>query len=335
MVSAGQTLQTAKIFLVPEEFFTNQTKEISRHFENKISIIVKKLCNEINISNIDVEETQEEYKFITTYHSPLEIINFLATKAISTRNPNDYNYVFYQDIDKTFHFITVGSLLQKESKFGTNSQNGFIHVMPLDGTEAMLKNMVLNYDSYELSPIKNAIGGMYTSQITTYDITNKYYDLWTFDLDMIFDSQSHLSDKKVIEGNGDEFEKTLNSSYLTRYAQKSSYLYDCYENKGFQNKIGEPEDTTLPRTCTMEQLNQLSIKISINGNSTVRAGDIFYFGRPIQQELSKDKPNPDIFYNGKYLAIDVVHSIQYNVRSMMGLEYRTIIRGIKDSIGDE
>jgi hypothetical protein len=293
------------------------------------------LCNEINISNIDVEETQEEYKFITTYHSPLEIINFLATKAISTRNPNDYNYVFYQDIDKTFHFITVGSLLQKESKFGTNSQNGFIHVMPLDGTEAMLKNMVLNYDSYELSPIKNAIGGMYTSQITTYDITNKYYDLWTFDLDMIFDSQSHLSDKKVIEGNGDEFEKTLNSSYLTRYAQKSSYLYDCYENKGFQNKIGGPEDTTLPRTCTMEQLNQLSIKISINGNSTVRAGDIFYFGRPIQQELSKDKPNPDIFYNGKYLAIDVVHSIQYNVRSMMGLEYRTIIRGIKDSIGDE
>lgn len=331
----GQTLQTSIISLGSEEFYKNQTKEISRHFDDTVSSLIKKICNELEIKNIEVEETDEKYKFISTYHSPLEIINFLTTKAISKRNKNDHNYVFYQDIDKKYHFVSLGSLMQKPSKFGTNSSSGFIHTMPLVTTSDMMKNMVLGYESADISPLKNAMGGMYTSQITTYDITNKLYALWTFDLDMIYDTQTHLSTKKIIDDNDDEFKKTLTSSYMTRYAHKTEYCYDCNKDKGFQNKIGGPEDIILPKISTMEQLNQLSIKLSINGNSTIRAGDVFYFGRPIQQSLSSDKLNKDIVYNGKYLAVDIAHSLKYNVMGKTYLEYKTIIRGIKDSIGDE
>lgn len=329
--SVGQ-LQTCVIHLGPEQFFANNTKEISRHFQGKVSNIVKKLTKELDIDDIELEETEGEYNFLATYKSPFELIHFLTNKAISTRNKNDHNYVFYQDVDKKYHFISIGSLMKKQSKFGTNSKTGFVHMMPFGDVTDNLKNIVLGYESSELSPIKNAIGGMYTSQIMTYDITNKTYNMRTFALDNIYSEQSHLSDKKIIDGNDEEFKKTLNSSYVTRYAQKSEYCYDCEKNKGFQDKIGGHDDITLPRLCTMEQLNQLSLLIKINGNSVIRAGDVFYFGRPIQQSLS-DKP--DIVYNGKYLATEVCHTIQINVMGQSQLEYKTKVRGIKDSIGDE
>ena len=329
--SVGQ-LQSCFINLGPEQFFSNNTKEISRHFEGKISTIVKKLTTELNIQDIEIEETIGEYKFLATYKSPFELIHFLTNKAISARNKNDHNYVFYQDSDAKYHFISVGSLMKKQSKFGTNSKTGFVHMMPFDEVSGNLKNIVLGCESSEISPVKNAIGGMYTSQIMTYDITNKTYNMRTFSLDNIYPSQSHLSDKKIIDGNDQEFKKTLNSSYVTRYAQKTEYCYDCEKNKGFQDKIGGHDDITLPRLCSMEQLNQLSLLIKLNGNSVIRAGDVFYFGRPIQQGLS-DKP--DISYNGKYLATEVCHTIQINVMGQTQLEYKTKVRGIKDSIGDE
>ena len=329
--SVGQ-LQSCVLNLGPAQFFANNTKEISRHFEGKVSDIVKKLAKELDISDLEVEQTEGIYNFLATYKSPFELIHFLSNKAISTRNKNDYNYVFYQDVEKKYHFVSVGSLMKKQSKFGTNSRTGFVHMMPLAGTEGNLKNMVLGYESSELSPIKNAIGGMYTSQIMTYDITNKSYNMRTFSLDNIYSSQTHLSDKKITDGNDKEFKKTLDNSYVTRYAQKTEYCYDCEKNKGFQDKIGGHDDITLPRLCTMEQLNQLSLLIKINGNSIIRAGDIFYFGRPIQQGLS-DKP--DIVYNGKYLATEICHTIQLNVLGQTQSEYKTKVRAIKDSIGDE
>ena len=69
----------------------------------------------------------------------------------------------------------------------------------------------------------------------------------SFSLNNFFPSQTHLSSNKVFDGNDKEFEKTLNSSYLTRYSQRSEYCYDCEKNKGFQDKIGGRNDITLPR----------------------------------------------------------------------------------------
>ena len=42
----------------------------------------------------------------------------------------------------------------------------------------------------------------------------------------------------------------------------------------------------------------------------------------------------DILHNGKYLATEIKHTIVYNTGGVIA-EYKTTIRGTKDSIGEE
>jgi hypothetical protein len=88
----------------------------------------------------------------------------------------------------------------------------------------------------------------------------------------------------------------------------------------------------------MEQLNQLSLTFTLNGNSIIRAGDVFYFGRPIANYLGSENKERDYMYNGKYLAAEIKHTLKINTGGMdknTGIEYNTLVRGIKDSIGNE
>jgi len=333
----GYARQMGILYLVSDELFLNNTKEISRSFEGRVSDLAQTICDELKITNVDIEPTEDFYKFISIYKSPFELLNFLTTKAIPKRNKYDMNYVFYQDIDRKYHFRSIGSLYEAQPKVGTNVDDGFVHLIPVsDWNDDLIKRMVLQFQATDLSALKNAMGGMYTSQIFTTDTRNKSYTMTTFNMKNVFDKQTHLSNDEIIlnDISDEKFKKTLTSAYLTRNGQLMPYCYDCERNKGFQDKIGGPQDIVLLRLNSMEQLNQLGITIKINGNSTLRAGDVIYFGRPIEKMFSSEKPYKDILYSGKYMILDIIHNIVVAKDGVL-TEYTTTLKAIKDSIGEE
>lgn len=173
----GQTLQTLIIHLTSKPFFANRSKNISRCFEGQITKTVKNLATEIGITKLEIESSDDEMKGIIPYRSPVETINMLGNRCRPTSNKNNCNYVFFETLDASkFKFVSVGKLLREQSKFGNSSDSGFIVNNPVGSTSPdVLKRMTLNHEAQHYSPTKNAMNGMYTSDVLTYDMTTKQY----------------------------------------------------------------------------------------------------------------------------------------------------------------
>lgn len=336
----NQSAQTILITLAPLPFFKNNSKDISKTFSGKITDTVKKIAKEIGIGTrpykIELEKSSDEMKGTINYKGVFEKINFFAARCRPSRNPNDVNYIFYQTLDDIFKFISIGKLMKEKPKVGTNSKNGFtVNVPNANLTNNNLKYGALTHAVSLHSPINNAHKGMFTSDCFTFDMTTKTYTENTFSYDDFFPKQTHLSKEKIVDATKTkEFSKLVQSSFLSRYVQKGQYCMSCKEKEQGQDKVGGSDDWLLKRLSCIQQLNQFSLLFTIPGNSEFRAGDVFFFGRPMQQGLSTENDKKDFLYNGKFLATEVKHSIKYNT-GLAIQEYTTTIKGIKDSIGDE
>lgn len=336
----NQSSQYIKLILAPLPLFKNDSKDISRSFEGKITDNVKKIAKEIDIGTgeykLEIEKSDEKMKGTFNFKSAFEIINMFAARCRPSRNRNDVNYIFYQTIDGIFKFISVGSLMKEKPKIGTNSKNGFTVNMPVGQlTDEKLKYGALTHEVSSHSPLKNAFDGMNTIDILTFDMTTKTYTETTFSYDDLFPTQTHLSKNKIIDApSTKDFKELVQSSFVSRYVQKGQYCMECNDTVGGQDRVGGPDDWLAKRMSSIQQLNQFTLIFTIPGHSEVRAGDVIYFGRPIQQNLSTEKENKDFLYNGKFLITEVKHSIKQNSGEVVS-EYTTTIRATKDSMGDE
>jgi hypothetical protein len=333
----GQTSQTLKLYLTSEQHFINKTKEISTYIEGKISDSISKIVkNNLNVNKLSIEDCNEEFKATLKYASPFEHINMLLSRTGSTKNPNDYNYVFYQTVDDLYKLITIGSMMKEQPKIGSDSTTGFIITMPhISLTKEQLKRTCLSQESYNFSMMENASNGMWSSQHMTFDTSKKTYRERTYCYNNEFKKQSHLSKSKVVsDSDQKQIENIVKNSFITRYTNRCSFLFDCEEEKDNKSRTSGSDDWLLKRMSCIEQMNQIKLIFSAPGNSTLRAGDVIYFGRPIQQYLSKDNPKKDIMYNGKFLITDIKHVLKHNINDA-GFNYTITVKVMKDSTGDE
>jgi hypothetical protein len=336
----NQSAQTIFLTLSPLPLWENNSKDISKSYSGKITDNVKKIAKEVGIGSgpykIELEPSDDEMQGTYNYRGTFEIINFFAARCRPSRNRNDVNYIFYQTVDDIFKFISVGYLMKQKPKVGSNSKNGFTVNIPNENiTNERLKYGALSHSVSLHSPLNNALKGMFTSDLFTFDMTTKTYGETTFSYDVHFPKQTHLSSDKIIDApKTKDFSKLVQSSFITRYVHKGQYCMSCKEKEEGQDKTGGSDDWLLKRLSCIQQLNQFNIMFTVPGNSEFRAGDVFYFGRPMQQGLSNKKDKKDFLYNGKFLATEVKHSIKYNTGVAI-VEYTTTIKGTKDSIGDE
>jgi hypothetical protein len=181
--------------------------------------------------------------------------------------------------------------------------------------------------------IENASNGMWNSNHLEFDLNKKTYKEHSFCYNDYFNKQTHLSNNKIVSDQK-ELQDIINNTFVSRYTHRNSYLFDCDEQIDKKTRTDGSDDWLLKRMSCMEQLNQIKLIFSAPGNSTLRAGDVIYFGRPIEQYLSKDNPKKDIFYNGKFLITTIKHVLKHNTEDA-GFTYTVTIMCMKDSVGDE
>jgi len=331
----GQVSQRLKLYLVSDTFFKNKTKDISRSYEGKITKTIKNIAtDDLQIKNIKIETATQESKGIYPYRSPLEIINMLLGRISPSKNPYDYNYIFYETVDDEFKLASIGTMMKQQPKVGNNSTNGFVITMPnYKLTKTDLKRTCLSHKSLPFSMIENASNGMWNSNHLEFDLNKKTYKEHSFCYNDYFNKQTHLSNNKIVSDQK-ELQDIINNTFVSRYTHRNSYLFDYDEQIDKKTRTDGSDDWLLKRMSCMEQLNQIKLIFSAPGNSTLRAGDVIYFGRPIEQYLSKDNPKKDIFYNGKFLITTIKHVLKHNTEDA-GFTYTVTIMCMKDSVGDE
>jgi hypothetical protein len=78
--------------------------------------MVNSLCKELEIQ-CQTEDTKGKLKRTLCYDNPFSHIVNLSKQAKSSKNENDVDFVFYQDIDHKYNFKSVSSFKDKEVKW--------------------------------------------------------------------------------------------------------------------------------------------------------------------------------------------------------------------------
>lgn len=329
---AGGNVTTITLNFMSKEYFTNQSRLVSKYFHDKISSIVKDLCKEIDIK-CETEETDEKLKRVLPYDSVFSHVIRLSKSARTNENPKDVDYIFYQDLKGKHYFKRISSFKNKGVKWEYS-----VRLPKKDISITDAKYSVIKYDVESVSPMRNALEGMYSSEIITFDTTFGLYYSKTHVYDI--GKYTTLWKNPLVEVK-DSFKQVANSGVAVRRFNKQRFLFDSSEEESGQDKVGYEDDWVGDRLATMQHIDQNILYLNVPGNSDVKAGDIIEVRNLIDEGAIKEsKVNlkmKDVIKTGRFLITTVSHDllIRGGPKGGVNTEYIMRIRAIKDSRGGE
>lgn len=329
----GTTNNFSEGYFGSKHIFVNETRMVSKYFEDTISNMVSKLCDELEI---DCKTTGSigKVKKVFTYDSVFSHINTISKQARSGSNPKDVDFVFFQDIDHDFYFKPISEFKKKQVKWK------YKVLLPVpDITLEQAKYSVLRHSVNEFAPIENALNGMYSSEIISFDSTTGDYYSKTH----VYKPENYtkLSSKPIVDVKSEPvFGELAKSGVAVRRFNKQRFLFDCSEPPAGYDEVGLQDDWVGNRMAAMQSTNQIILNLLLPGNSEMKVGDIMEFTRPINSGLASQAnyTEKDIFYSGKFLITEITHDLVMRpgtTADAVTASYTMRVKAVKDSIGDE
>jgi len=331
-IDGAQNVSNVTANFMTKGKFVNHSKLVSKYYNNTISNIVTSLCKEIDIQ-CKAEETDGKIKKVLTYDSVFSHIINLSKQAISKQNPKDVDFVFYQDIEGKYHFKPISSFKKKEVKW-----KYALRMPNLETTVEEAKYSILGYSTEGISPVRNVLEGMYSSEVISLDTTNgNYYSkthVWKNG------KYTTIADESLVKLN-DIFKDIAQSGVAVRRYGKQRFLFDCEEEESGYDKVGLEDDWVGNRLAAMQMIDQVIMYATVPGNSEMRAGDIIeirdLIGETEIQDSGSNHPLKDVIKTGKFLVTTISHDL--TLREAEGdaafTTYTMRLRLVKDTKGGE
>lgn len=306
------------LHIISKESILSINKKLSRSYKGPISETVLKVFKEIKTEGSpdpDIEETSNQYTFISAYWTPFETINWLARRALNKSNVP--NYLFYED-SEGFKFKSVQRLMNSPIKrefiygdINTSSQEN------AELANAMSKVRGIHQDT-SFDYLRRLTSGLYGGRLATLDLTNKNVELTKYDYIDDYKQSEHLEQFPIVDDT--LIRRKIASLYFIdknskRFTESNDQLYDKWflQNNSF-----------------MEQLNMFKFTLEVFGSTTVKAGDTIDFTINGFDEFTKADRNEivDKYYSGKYLITAIRHRFRAN-------EHIMFLEIIKDSLAKQ
>lgn len=344
-----------------KKMIENEFLKVRKTYTGKISEIVKQIGDEYGFTFGEIEPTDKNYKITIPNLNPADAIMWLTKFAQREKNNKDVNYVFYESINHFFYFKSVGSMLEslplteESDEFGIKLTNIDIN----ETSQGVYNKYSLNARRHvgkSISPLGNAMAGMYSSLALQFDITSKTYSYSKFSYDEKFSQMTHPTgyDKKIVS---DSKGMVLNKIYdhpenTVTYYPKSTYLYKN-TGKGFKKTSGPRSDRKLTGGCVqpkneespvnylheiaqirnsqLQALDQIGLTAEMKGLSLFNLGNMVYFSR--SQIDSRDiysNKKRDKYFTGLFLVTNIKQTFFLNFTGK-GPDLRTTLTLRKES----
>ena len=326
----------------------SRAMRISQYFSDSASNIIQSIIDDNFITYDDGEEDIEpsasaETDIITCIIPnwyPIDAISWLTERAINNES-RTADFLFYETL-KGIHFRSLSTLL-KQKKVGkfTKEPTG---VTLEDSDEQRQPHLYAIQDWFidsTCNRINNMSRGMYSSKIITHDVTTKkiggikqldldgdlsdYYEQkegepkYKFHYGKQFDTLTHL-DKAApsFYSNGTDTPKYYSSENNVSHHMKHTKMF---EKQNDENLF--PEKWTMNRQSILQQFNNWSIIVEMDGRLDFTVGDIMEFDIPSAEPLTANQQvQPlDIINSGKYLVSAIRHNFTPE-KHMMTVELR-------------
>jgi hypothetical protein len=272
-------------------------------------------------------------KFIAPYWSPLKIMNWFATRSVSSSGKAPNMLLF--ESNKQFYFTSVEDLIQiqRNSKslfnqyFWSDSAvrdpeaGGFSYVASDIGRQYSVIQDI-RIDKY-VDILKAQDYGFYASTLLTHDIVLKRYREFTWDYHANFNTYNHMEDYRV---KGDTVvSESGNHQTFRSDTPRNPSGHRALHTKHFQmfNDIKDTlvEQWAVQRNSLLYELSNIRVNIQVPGRTDVEVGRLVYVHFPLGTDRrAEEETNYDPYMSGIYLITAIRHTITMNGKHNMTME---------------
>jgi len=310
-----------EIHLTTPEFQKNARTRVSKSYTGTVDTIVEDVIrNELFVNSkktLFIEPTAGIRKIISPNMNPYGFITMLKNQAISSKNQSPH-FVFFENT-KGIHFRSVQSLYEQESmgEYHAGDIGDHTNTQGKTGSVEQDFKRVLSFtQSGNNDMMVNIKLGVLGSKITVFDIYNKNYNTTSHNYFKNFQDFGRLGKQPIYNnvaidtkqnniGNFPDSKIHLHAtSTTTDYKDANHYEKDTSNYPYTSNKI---QDTLLSRQAKkMELESTLNLALQVNGNTTLAAGQVITFNKPIRG-TAHGQDKVDKVYSGNFLITRLRH----------------------------
>lgn len=318
----NETTSLYSIFLDSPITYQNKKSRVVESFnENGAKIIDIVFNRYLNMGDIGAKlyvgaPVFNKIKFISPYWRPLKVIDWVSKRCLNAPPTSAPSYLFFQTADG-FIFTNMADLVSQEPFATYTYYQGGSSNLPMGAKFYAIENLSIGESFDRLQQMES---GVFTSQLSTHDITHKKIQDVSYNYSARFKDETHIEKNKIIADANEDF---TGYPYKRMYAPKSSFKHDNVADGDLY------EGWTLQRQSIMNQYGSNKIMIEVPGNSMLRAGQVINIEIPaLEPKKDKDKDWKDPYLSGKYLIANLKHEIVINEQG----KYTTTLELIRDSL---
>ena len=301
------------------EMMRNSRTRVSKSYTNSIDkIVIDILQNERYLNSkkdLFIEETVGVRKLVAPNSLPFTFIQKLSSEAISQEHGSPY-FLFYENKDG-IHFRSLDSLYNQPitatyntGKFSHQKGSGTVVKDVLEEYSRPINHQIVQANDM----LSNVRGGLLGSQLITYDIYKKNYNIKSFRYFENFKDHSRIGDNPIYNTNAiDEFGNTVDNFTnanihlhpTSKVGENDAQHYTDVTTAPYSpNRI---ENSLLYRQAKFLELRKgLSLVVEVHGMTNMAIGQTINFEMLVVGE-THGKSKADPYYSGKYLIAQLRH----------------------------
>ena len=315
----GDGAEAIVLHFASPEMMRNSRTRVSKSYTNSIDkIVIDVLQNERYLNSkkdLFIEGTTGVRKLVAPNSLPFTFIQKLTSEAISLKHGSPY-FLFYENKDG-IHFRSLDSLYNQPitatyntGKFSHQKGSGTVVKDVLEEYSRPINHQIVQANDM----LSNVRGGLLGSQLITYDIYKKNYNIKSFKYFKNFKDHSRIGDNPIYNTNAiDEFGNTVdnftNANIHLHPTSKveendAQYYTDVITAPYSPNRI---ENSLLHRQAKFMELKKgLSMYLEVHGMTNMAVGQTINFEMLVVGE-THGKSKADPYYSGKYLIAQLRH----------------------------
>jgi len=285
---AGQG-KVVGLSLVTAEMVTNTRVRISQSFSGAYSEMVSNIFTAPNYLNskkdLHLEDTSGSHNVVIPNMKPFKAISMLAQRSLSEiTNPT---FLFYEDT-RGYNFRSLESLYSEPDVATYTAGIADDNQDNAKGVESNLYQIEKHSIIHNSDMLNKTMTGLYSSKIIIHDIYNKSYQTHTFsykdDFERGFDTESMASrtghplfPNSILDDKENTISDFSDAQVQLQSTSSSGNIYatDTYPNARTPYGKSNPGQDLIIRRSKIGMLsNGLTMQLTMNGNTGIKAGDM-------------------------------------------------------------
>lgn len=283
--------------------FANTNNFIEKAYKDTISKIaqdiIQTMASDVGIVNqpVYVESTKGIVPMVIPSLRPLEAIDFLRQRAVSSQYKTGGGYIFFEN-QHGLHFRSVSDLINdNKNNVGTKKFKHKPAAQEKIFNPESFRNIINLNHITKFDTIEKITSGVFNNSVNSFDLLKKSTE--TFDF-LINDKASSIvpTDSKFIFPNS--------SSFINKNLKKSASSFYTLKDSSRGNDFVDEHLGSSSVFLTL--LEQNILRLYVYGDSYLSAGDVIEVELPDPSGLT-NKKDKDKTYSGNYLVIRLRHLI--------------------------